>query len=601
MFVQLGLAAQYREEVLRLVRVQIEAHVKEAIGGVYDEPFQGQLLDWVGEAFGLFIGALYPEAAEATALLAALREQVLLCLVTSRAEEMFDVVADFPDSMVAIKELRDVANSTSSLHVVGKTFCKSLKKRLLHIGASTQQVLDMYVSVIRALRIVDPTDALLNFVTKPVRKYLRDRKDTVRSIVTSLIQSKQSGGGESSELYSELKKGGGALSLGVASDDEDGGPGGANFEEWQPAKRHPDISYSYGRGYDIVALLVSIYESTDLFVSEYRSLLSEKLLQSASYDGDAEISTLEFLKIRFGEDSLHSCEVILHDLEVSRRMNTVLGSEMQKKKATDSTSKFPIDYLVVSDNYWPTLTDRSGNPVEVDIGEGSSVKHHSVLENKIKEYCEVFEVLKKPRKLHPIAELGQTDLELCFDDGSTRQFSVSPVQASLILFVAEAPDSTISSAALANLIQMEEADVRRRMGYWVSKSVVSVHFDSIAGGDVQVYRIIEDQAENAARDDSEDSAEQPEYEEVRTNRKLSLRILVFILIFSFSGMLSNKEAMPLERVHTMLRLVTSGSNDAKFSFDMNLVQFKRFMQTLCDSDVLEIVENGSYRLRRGGF
>lgn len=57
----------------------------------------------------------------------------------------------------------------------------------------------------------------------------------------------------------------------------------------------------------------------------------------------------------------------------------------------------------------------------------------------------------------------------------------------------------------------------------------------------------------------------------------------------------------MERVHTMLRLVTSGSNDAKFSFDMNLVQFKRFMQTLCDSDVLEIVENGSYRLRRGGF
>lgn len=56
--------------------------------------------------------------------------------------------------------------------------------------------------------------------------------------------------------------------------------------------------------------------------------------------------------------------------------------------------------------------------------------------------------------------------------------------------------------------------------------------------------------------------------------------------------------MPLERVHTMLRLVTSGSNDARFTFDMNLVQFKRFMQNLCDAAVLELVESGSYRLPR---
>lgn len=68
-----------------------------------------------------------------------------------------------------------------------------------------------------------------------------------------------------------------------------------------------------------------------------------------------------------------------------------------------------------------------------------------------------------------------------------------------------------------------------------------------------------------------------------------------------AGMLSNQEAMPLERVHTMLRLVTSGSSDAGFSFDMNLVQFKKFMQSLCDADILEIVESGSYRLRRGGI
>lgn len=298
LFAGLGLAELCREEVLRLIHDRMTAYVKETITGVYDQTFSAELVSWVDDALGLFVSSLYPVRSEAESLMSTLRSRMLMVLVTTRAGELFDVVADFPDSMTAIKELRDVANSTNSLHIVGKLFCKSLKRRLLHIGASTQQILDMYVSVIRSLRILDPSDMLLNFVTKPVRKYLRDRKDTVRTIVTSLVQSKHNETGESSELYGELKKGGGSLSFGVASDDEDGGPAGMNFEEWQPAKRHPDISYSHGRGYDILALLVSIYESTDLFVSEYRSLLSEKLLQSTTYDGDAEISTLEFLKMR---------------------------------------------------------------------------------------------------------------------------------------------------------------------------------------------------------------------------------------------------------------------------------------------------------------
>jgi hypothetical protein len=67
----------------------------------------------------------------------------------------------------------------------------------------------------------------------------------------------------------------------------------------------------------------------------------------------------------------------------------------------------------------------------------------------------------------------------------------------------------------------------------------------------------------------------------------------------WAGMLTNQESMTLERIHTMIRLITSGSTDSKFRFDMNLVQLKRFMQTLCDTEKIEIIEGGAYRLRRG--
>lgn len=42
------------------------------------------------------------------------------------------------------------------------------------------RVEDFYVAMIKALRVLDPSDLLLNHVAGPVREYLRHRKDAVR-------------------------------------------------------------------------------------------------------------------------------------------------------------------------------------------------------------------------------------------------------------------------------------------------------------------------------------------------------------------------------------------------------------------------------------
>ena len=87
------------------------------------------------------------------------------------------------------------------------------------MGASTTQIVGFYVSMIRALRLIDSSDLLLNFVAAPVRLYLRDRKDTVRCVVSALTEK-----GRSSELHGELRRGG-SLEYGPDEDDEDGGEG----------------------------------------------------------------------------------------------------------------------------------------------------------------------------------------------------------------------------------------------------------------------------------------------------------------------------------------------------------------------------------------
>lgn len=46
-------------------------------------------------------------------------------------------------------------------------------------------------------------------------------------------------------------------------------------ENWEPRKRNPELSDDGFSGLDILALLVSIYGSTDVFVNEYRVQLAE--------------------------------------------------------------------------------------------------------------------------------------------------------------------------------------------------------------------------------------------------------------------------------------------------------------------------------------
>jgi anaphase-promoting complex subunit 2 len=86
-----------------------------------------------------------------------------------------------------------------------------------------------------------------------------------------------------------------------------------DWEQWQPHPVDAPSKHTGRRSTDIISMLVKIYGSKELSVNEYRSLLSNHLLAHCSYDTDKEIRYLE-LKLRFGEVSLHQCEVILKDI-----------------------------------------------------------------------------------------------------------------------------------------------------------------------------------------------------------------------------------------------------------------------------------------------
>ncbi|VEL13562.1 unnamed protein product [Protopolystoma xenopodis] len=64
-----------------------------------------------------------------------------------------------------------------------------IRKRLLHPGVHTEQLLLAYACLVRALRLVDPTFVIQEVVCRPLVTCLRKREDAVRCIVDELINN----------------------------------------------------------------------------------------------------------------------------------------------------------------------------------------------------------------------------------------------------------------------------------------------------------------------------------------------------------------------------------------------------------------------------
>ena len=320
----MNLCEYYYNEIINLLENEIQSYIRQTYSNEYNESCLNNIKKWIINSLFKFCSLIFNEQSLTVELENKMIQFSSIALVRVRSTEFFDIIVNYPESTPAIIELRDLCPQvSSSFTMLGKELKESLGRRLLHIGASTTQIIDFYILMIKSLRILDKSNLLLDHVAKPIRKYLISRKDTIRCIVSSLTEKKD-------DLHNVLRDGG-SLEYGMDSDDEAADLITANIcDSWNPPIRALDFPGTGSHDKDILALLVSIYGSTDLFVSEYRSILADRLLANSDYNIDTEVATLELLKIRFGEEPLHSCEVMLHDIDASKRMNQAVNSVIQQ-------------------------------------------------------------------------------------------------------------------------------------------------------------------------------------------------------------------------------------------------------------------------------
>ncbi|CAG8661982.1 4563_t:CDS:10, partial [Acaulospora colombiana] len=219
--------------------------------------------------------------------------------------ELFDVIVDFPDSKATIDDL-----------IHHENFHVRFRKRLLIPGASTNDIINTYISTIKCLRLLDPSGVLLEKITGPIRKYLRTRSDSTRCLVTYWMDDENN-----NELVEELGRTDNPV------EDNFNTESNISDDNWMPDPMDagPDYKSSIYRSADIISLLISLFDNTELITNEIQNQMATLLLSKQT--------KLELFKLRFGESKMSATEVMIKDIADSKRMDANIYNEGSISKA----------------------------------------------------------------------------------------------------------------------------------------------------------------------------------------------------------------------------------------------------------------------------
>ena len=453
----------------------LTTHIKSTFAGVWTSPSSvgEQLRNWIENSFSRLVveilssmKTVHASAADQLvdvthADVERWQEMGVNKLGALRTEELFDVIVEWEHgSQGAIEDLKRYVTTPSSRTYLTTTFSSIVSHRLLQPGASTTEILQVYISIIRAFTLLDPKSVLLDRVARPIRRYLRERDDTVSIVVGGLLADPDDESNASDilqELAIEMNKNTAAK----VEDETDEGDIDYDDMKWMPDPVDAGPDYKKSKNSDVIGSLISLFESKDVFVKEFQNILGERLLQK-EYEFDREIRVLELLKLRFGEAALQACEVMLRDILDSRRVDTFIRKDRELDLNDDSSPK--LHARILSHLFWPSLhSETFFIPPEVDSLQS--------------RYSAGFENLKQSRKLTWLHALGQVTVILDLEDRTVIE-EVQTWQASVIYAFqpspSEDPSAPISRTFddLLESLQMTDSLLQNALTFWIGKLVL---------------------------------------------------------------------------------------------------------------------------------
>ncbi|KAF2267648.1 anaphase-promoting complex subunit Apc2 [Lojkania enalia] len=526
------------------------------------------------------------------------QEMALTRLGRARVESLFDFVIKWNHSLGAILDIKEYLKAAGAKQFLISTFSQQVSRRLLHPGATTTYILDVYIAVIRTFHEIEPKGVLLERVARPIRRYLKEREDTARIIISSLLTdinddagSKFTSSGELSYLIAnEMQK---PFSNFNQEADEDLNWGDMN---WQPLPSDASPDYKKTKIEDVIWFLLTLWDRED-FINELKNILGDHLLRSQDPEYEKEIRLLELIKVRLGDDKLQACEVMLRDVLDSKRINAAIrasGTSSQtfpqtpdhrppetpegppraprpRRPNTTSSSLAPsapllkppeaptLNAQILSSFFWPLLRD-----------DNFRVPAH--IEALQKEYETSFERIKGMRKLRWMNALGEGAVTLEFEDRTQHFEKLAPWQVSVIYaFQPQSGDEWASGRGknkpkdagvtrnvvqLEDMLEMEEQLVRQALAFWVGQSVLrETHPDTYAVIEAAAPDEVDSVAAAAAQELAEVQAAQAGA--VKSQSDL-LQEKKDVYITFITAMLTNQGDLPVQRIAMMMKVMIPG-------------------------------------------
>ncbi|KAI0322405.1 ubiquitin-protein ligase [Amylostereum chailletii] len=555
-FELLGLTERYESLIASVCYEHIEEHVVSTCAMKWDEPMLAKLREWMADKVVPWMLLPYARGAknaeEARSMLQGVGSKfdfhVCKTLCDLRTNEIFDIIVDYPDSSSALQDLKECLQRVDQRPQLVIALKRANKRRLLHPGADTKDILTQYVSIIRCLRIIDPPGVLLYKVADPIRRYLRDRSDTIRCIVASLV-----GDGESGDSLVDENEPIQPLTGPQIDDYAD--------PNWDPEPVDAGPDFRANKPSDVISTLVSIYDSKDLFIKELQVLLAQRLLTVADGDHEKERRNIEILKIRFGEGPLQVCEVMLKDMTDSRRID-------QHVQQHNSSIMHPT---IISRHFWPTLqTSKFTMP-----GQFKDIQD---------VYAREYTKFKPDKKLRWLPHLGRVRLDIELQD-RTVSAEVPPLEAAFIEIFSE-KDTWSVDDLISRVGAVDRTASLKALLAWVDLGVLKDE-----GGDH--FRLLEkaDASGPSRPTASRAAAAAAAAEEAPTVLTVQQQQAEQMQVYwkFIEGMLTNLGSLPLDRIQSMLKFAPQ--------YDRTVDQLAAFMDA-ARRQGLVVVKDGVWKLNR---
>ena len=592
-----GLGGVEAQKVLASVLDSLMTEFVEwSYGGVYvaEPDVIPHLKYWIENIFARFIVQTLgvfrlpgPDATAATSIAFAdvqkWQEMAITRVGKLRVSELFDIVVSWDSTKSGVDDLKHYTVNPATRTYVTSSFIHTLSYRLLQPGASTTEILQIYISIIRAMRRLDPKGVLLDRVARPVRHHLRTREDTVRIVVNGIladVELDEEGNpindtSALSELAIELKSRG-------PSDNENEDLDWNNMD-WTPDPIDAAPDYKKSKTSDVVGTLISLFDTKEVFIKELQTALADRLLQKKA-NFDHEISVLEHLKIRFGDSALQACEVMLRDVLDSRRTDNVIRNDanlvpdardkgrpassrkIDHKVPLSNDSNVQLHAKILSRLFWPSQTlEPPDDPDSYD--DAASFLIPTPVVSLQESYSQGFESLKQSRKLTWLNNLGHVTVELDLEDRIFQADDVTPVQASIIYAFQEdtkTGDSVTKTVSeLSSTLKLPEFFVKAACAFWVTKQILTPTPSAPLGSSYTVLERLPADETPSRASASKTQALVPPPAPVEPPTPVPTRSAIppakAALYTQFiTSMLTNQGPMPLARIGMMLGIVVPG-------------------------------------------